>query len=157
MENKIVLEMSTIQTLKKSWVIYSIFHWKTAKVVYVGMCKMNVLFALPDFQGLNTDTILENDAFSLKIINISDDKKEALKLHVNAIREHGVPDLNKYGHYKKRRSRIQCVETGEIWNTIQECARVQGIDPGALSRHLRALPGHVTVRGMTYMFVNIDK
>jgi hypothetical protein len=157
MENKIIVEMTTLNNLKNNWLIYSIFQFNKATVTYIGLCKLSTFFNLPDLKKLNIDTIGPDDAFAVKVLHICDNKKEAMRLQINTVREAGIPLLNKYGHYKKRKAMIECIETGERWSTINETARAMCIDPGALSRHLRALPGHVTVHGRTYRFVDVVK
>ena len=51
--------------------------------------------------------------------------------------------------------KVKCNETGDIYETLTEAAKTMGVGKSNLSKHLRRMPGHKSVGGHTYSFVEI--
>lgn len=140
----LVFNFSEIQ---KQWVIYILFCQQTASVVFVGHCKLTQLFGFPDARQMlgNLD-----GNYILRVIESDDARTGAFKKYEDAIRAYGFIKQLAHARLKKHGNFIECVNTGERWSTLTEAANAHGIGAGNLSKHLRGLPGHVTVKGKTY-------
>ncbi len=68
--------------------------------------------------------------------NLTQDHKEKLK------------QSNQY-----RSTQVRCISTGQIFQSISECARQLNIDKAQLQRHLNNKPHHNTIKGLIFKFV----
>lgn len=143
--------MTTMDDLKNNWGVYLIFNPSEGKVVYIGYCKLTKLFAIPDARAnfAVTSTLGKDTAIVLQILDICLEKGEAIRKHRERIVEYGKPEANIMAEALSN-GKILCIDTGEQWATITEAAEAHGVDAGALSRHLRNVPGHITVGGKVY-------
>ena len=65
-----------------------------------------------------------------------------------------LPKFNNYLYTNKSRAKIRCIETGQIFNTGQEVAKIFGTSPSNLSNHLHGKPGFKSVKGFRFEFYN---
>lgn len=67
---------------------------------------------------------------------------------------YGTPPLNRAGLSimigSGKNTRVQCNETGEIFNTISEASAALGMAASAISNNINAKPGCRTVKGKTF-------
>lgn len=134
--------------IEKTWVVYILYNAVTAAPVFVGHCKLNQLFALPDARRDMGAGMPE--AVILRVTDECADVAAAARAHRVRVQETGIAvDLARY-RMKRVTSLIECVETGEKWPTIVDAARAHGLGAGNLSNHLRGAPGFNTVKGKTY-------
>lgn len=151
-----MINISTvIETTKieKTWVVYIIFCQETAKVVFVGCCKLTQLFGLPDARQFVTDLPAN---IIIRVTDQFDNKAAALQQHAVRVRETGLVNELAIQRFKAKGGAIECVTTGETWRTIAECAAAHGLAPGNLSNHLRGVSSFKTVKGKIYRRVPFD-
>lgn len=91
----------------------------------------------------------KNQQFSFHIYAIYKDQRQAINGMGEFFKLYGMPELNKTVTYN-RRTKVQCVETGVIYNSQYECAKLEGLNQAQLSQHLRRNPGYKTIKGHTY-------
>lgn len=51
------------------------------------------------------------------------------------------------------KKKVKCIETGEVFESVNAVCTACGISTGVMYPHLRGLPGHRTVRGRTYVYM----
>jgi len=124
------------------------------KVQYVGVTPLSMLFTLHDAQcnSLWPDKFgAPLTTLELKVIALTASEKEAYLEQRRLIALHN-PECNKKGFYADpRQQQVQCIETGEIWETAADACRAHGLSTSALSNHLNRKPGHRTIKGRTYV------
>lgn len=123
--------------------------------IYVGVCQICDVMAAPDaransewleIMGAPTRPILRTT-----IVFISDgpldaqDKRRALRHQLKPICNIKGVDASRY-----KRQKIECVNTGERYDTATEAARATGVSASNLSNHLNGKPSFKTVKGLTF-------
>ena len=148
MTRKIQL-ITKLTELKKLYVIYELRDIHTAAIVYVGCAPLIQLMSLPDvWRNPRFD---EDKYYILDVTDYCENKIAAKNLHAQRIREKASwPEYNRYSYEHK--GMIICEQTGEVFETIADAARVHAIDPGALSNHLNRKPGFKSVKKRTYSY-----
>lgn len=141
--------VGTLTDLRRAWVVYSIHDAATAAPLVVGIApSRRPLFDAPT--GVDSDRPV-----IFRIMETLPDRAAAVRrqgAHAAAL---GVALVMATAAGGKARS-VRCVETGQVWATAAACADDQGIDPAALSRHLRGAAGHNSVRGRRYVRIVVD-
>lgn len=135
----------------KSWVVYSIHDAVTAKVKFVGHCKLTQLFSIPDARA--NLTVDDDEPIIIRALDMCKNKVEAIRAHSKRAKELGVTKQLATARMK-RSGIIECIDTGERFNTIGEVCDAHGATPSAMSHHLRGTPGHVTVKNKVYRRIN---
>ncbi len=150
--------MTNIHQLKNGYVVYQIHEANTLAVEFVGVEKLSKVFQLSDLYSNNVLKKYMNadQSFGVQIVAICDNKGQALKEQSAFIRQAGWPAANKYAQASAH-GMIVCNETGDEFRTIAELCSTRGLDPAAVSRHLRNVPGHPRVKGKTYTRKNFTK
>lgn len=123
-------------------------------IVYIGTCKLVDVFMFPDARRNSEWLRLINAKSNLRIvITHIGDKNDCYNQHVNSV-SHYRPHCNMRGHIASHTQKIRCIETGEIFNTQTEIVKTHNVSTSAVSNHLAKRPGHNTVKGKTYEFIN---
>lgn len=119
---------------------------------YIGVCKLIELFQCPDARQ-NSEWIRrfgDNEAVVIKLQMTSTDEILCNNARFRQVQEL-KPICNMIGYsYHGAKMKITCIETGETFASISECARVHCLTQSALSNHLNNKPGHKSVKGKTY-------
>ena len=146
---------STANDIRQLWAIYT--HSDINGVVhYVGVTPLSKLFTLEDAtcNSLWTDyfgtpiTTLE-----IKVIALTPNETEAYREQMRQVALHN-PICNKKGFYVDvKRQQVKCIETGEVFSSAAEAARMHGLSNSALVNHLNRKSGHRSVKGRTYIRV----
>lgn len=128
--------------------IYTVSY--NCELLYVGYEKLTKiatlenLFLLPNFKkDLQYVVTIEGPCDNW----IEAENGVALKIRENE----KTPPLNKTMWSIKTQS-VMCRETGKIFLNASECAHLEGISNGNLSRHLKGRPGYKTLKGKTYCY-----
>ena len=124
----------------KQWCVYLIRR-ELDSPFHVGYCMLRDVIKMPDMWMDKPDAMCV-----LHLLGTFETKPEALSLYVKKCIELGF----KYHMHLARRGCIKNDTNGTVYKTAQDCCKAENINPGALSRHLRRLAGHKTIRGMTY-------
>lgn len=133
---------ATPNELKKAWCVYTVHDAQTARVLHAGYGMLRSLFMLPVNVG-------PDEPFLLNVNDLYTSKDEAKRGYIAFINAHGVPKGGLVLR-KVRNAAIECVETGETWNSAKECVKACGLSQSALSNHLNGKPGYKQVKGLTY-------
>jgi hypothetical protein len=140
--------ITTSQDLMKTWGVYTIYNETCDKLLYIGIEKMTQIFTISQARGNPFfSQVIGNHPFVLLITDIMPNKIAAMNKYGEHIRRLGMPDMIRNHSLHKG---VQCINTGDTFRNITECAQAMGIDQGALSRHLRGVAGHNTIKGNMY-------
>ena len=127
-------------------------------LIHVGIVPFKQLTAFNDvpFKDMPSDVDYSDTAY-LTIIEVSDDR---LKL-ANAgteyttskkrldLRDRLVDAINSWTG-KSNANEVECIETGEVFQSAQAAATAHDLTYGALLAHLQRRRGYKTVKGRTY-------
>ena len=143
--------LTNVDQLQSNYIVYQIHAENTFIVEFVGMVKMTKFNQMPDFYANNmfAKYTVHKQNFHVQVVDICSSKGEALQSQSRHIRAANWPDANKYARVSAN-GVITCNETGAEFSTITEASSSMGLDAAALSRHLRHVPGHLTVKGFTF-------
>lgn len=123
------------------------------KPFYAGACRLCDVFASPDAQknsawkeymNANPDAI-----YRIRVMNIEQTERFAAS-NILTLRKAFNPYCNAHGIFENRNSRVQCIETGIIYNSSAEACRALDLSSSALSNHLAGRTGFKTVKGYTF-------
>jgi hypothetical protein len=67
----------------------------------------------------------------------------------------GTPPLNLTSRWNRYQN-VRHIETGHIYRNATEACKALGIPQPRLSLHLAKRPGHKTIKGMTFEYVNYN-
>ncbi len=138
----------TFNELRNKWVVYELRCKNTGIVDYIGYNQLHRLFSFGDV--LSNPLVDDKHPYICTVTDIVDSKNEAVQMRSFRCMSNGeVPRAMKYRSLASR-SPFICHETGETFQTIQECVYRHGVGYGALCNHLNRKPGFKTVKGRTY-------
>ena len=133
---------ATPNEIKKAWCVYTIHDAMTAKIKYAGYGMLRDIFKMRIDAALDEPVILRvNDLYNSKI--------GARCGYIAYINAHGVPEGGLIMR-KARNAAIECIETGETWNSAKACVKSCNISQSALSNHLNGHPSYKSVKNLTY-------
>lgn len=148
--------INLIIAAKDAYDMYAVYVHRDATdktIHFVGCCTLDKLFTSPDARSNKQWLQMYGNsgaAYELEVITLSNNMKEAYSEQRRLIQIYD-PICNRRGFWlDTRHMRVQCVETGEIFDTATECAAAHSITASALSNHLRQKRGFNTVGGRTY-------
>lgn len=149
MESYTITLLTTYKELNENYVIYNLRDAQTAALIYVGTCKQSQVMTIPDARSnpLFASTFKENTKFILNVTHVLPDRASAMECYAAQIKFWGMPEMIRAHSLAKG---VQCLNTGEIFASIKDAAQAHGLDQAALSRHLRGIAGHRTVKGKMY-------
>lgn len=132
-----------LNEISKQWAVYTLQDTVTFEIVHVGHIRLSQLFTYADARDnprVNFERFYITDVFE-----ITDNAGLALRSALAKIRELNLPVLP-----KPRAATIQCVTTGEIFQSSVEVVKAHGVTQSALSNHLNNKPGFNSVKGKVY-------
>lgn len=144
--------ITTANDIRQLYAVYT--HSDGEGVVkYVGVTPLSELFTLKDalcnslwspMFGKHMQTL------EINVVGLTASEHEAYNEQRRLIAQHNA-EFNKRGFYvDPKKQAVVCVETGERFATITECARAHNLSYPALHGHLARKPGFKTVKGKTY-------
>jgi hypothetical protein len=124
---------------------------------YAGVCRLSEVFSSPD-ASMNSEWKKyfdehPNAEYRLRVMNYEESENAAIT-HILPIRRMFNPHCNAIGVYDGRNARVECLETGIIYNSASEACRTLNLSQSALSNHLNGRVGYKKVRGMTFRKVS---
>ncbi len=138
-----------LRDMPDNFVTYSL---STNIIQYIGVCKFGDLMYTPDARS-NTlyHACFPIDAVAtLEILHINNHRPNCVNEALRLISKY-QPTMNVYGRvHNENTAPIICRETGEVFNAMEDAARVHKINVGALCQHLKNAPGYKTIKGRTY-------
>jgi len=142
---------STMCEISAAWAVYMLYDSATAHVKYVGCCRLTELFNVPDARAnvLFDEVFGPDKSLILRMINMHDDKNKAMSAQRKLIHEYSVPEMNQVSSLT-RHAKIECINTGEVFDNAAHVCRAHGLPQPALSNHLNNKSGYNTVKGRTY-------
>lgn len=124
------------------------------ETIFIGSCPLHDVFKFFDARNNSdwTQIYRNGGQVMVRIIAIADDPTEARRYAMKHARSFNpMPRCNLYGHNLAARGRpVECIETGEQFPNQKVAADIKGIDPGALSRHLKGKLKQV--KGLTFRY-----
>lgn len=132
----------------KTWVIY--YHNVDGVTVYIGMCKYVDIFTCPDVRN-NAEWYKMTSGKIVTVIPIEQFEDHGLcKVAWSKLVHTFRPRGNIFSQFKRRMSRVRCIETNVEYDTASEAARMNGLSQSALSNHLNGRPGYDSIHGLTF-------
>lgn len=121
-------------------------------LLHIGVARMTELTTLAGV-ALPPDTTCY-----LTVLHVAHDPLIAANHATAAADQKGRTDLKNaiagwVVNFRSPRRRVQCVETGQMFNTAQAACDAFGIMPSNMSNHLRGSAGFKTVKGKTFRWV----
>lgn len=119
------------------------------EVVFIGYDKLVNIISLtvpaahPDFKQGHDYTVQIHQPAYVNSIDAAN--------HASSLITGETPPLNR-GSYARFNRVIVCEQTGQSFETQEEAARVCNISQPQLSKHLRRLPGHKSVKGLSFIY-----
>jgi hypothetical protein len=114
--------------------------------VYCGRCKLSNVYETPDARKI---AAFDREAsYSLSVVRVYQNKTEMLSDH-SFYKTLAIYPLNRIAHQKEY-TVILCEQTRQIFRTVNECARHQGIYASTLCNHLNNRAGFKTINNCTY-------
>lgn len=92
------------------------------------------------------------DTVNISLISFYDSSNEANLERMKLWRSMGSPEM----FFRKKTLSVKCIETGEVFKTQYEAAKAHRINQSNLSKVLQNKPGHRTVQGKRYIYVEDD-
>lgn len=123
--------------------------------VWIGHCKYNEFLLSPDARRNSEWTKHVRNAMSVtvKVLSVHATAVEASNAAFALVRVQR-PHCNVHGHQPSRVAPVECLDTGEIFETASAAALFYGMSQSAMSNHLRGRIGYKTVHGKTFRRVS---
>jgi hypothetical protein len=141
-----------LNELKNQHAVYRLMDCGTMEVLFIGYCQLTRLFQLTD--ASRNPQFNHNVEYLCEVLEIHPDRVQAHNSTSALLRKNGpLPKFNRPD--PRGRGTIVCDQTAETFTSVQEAARVHGIDPGALSKHLNRHAGFKSVKKRTYFYLTM--
>lgn len=141
---------SKLRDLPNLYVVYSL---STNGVMhYIGVCKMSDLFYTPDAREntLYGACFPEDCVVTIELL-YTDNNASLCHFQASNLASEYKPIMNISGFvHTQNTAPITCIDTGEIFQTIEEVVRMHSVNGGALCQHLHNNPRYKTVKGKKY-------
>jgi len=131
---------------------YALYNLVTpsGELIHIGIAPFNQLTAIPDVP------IHVRDMYGvayLSVIMVDEDREKlanvALKTDVPELHERIVKQVKAWS-IRTSKQAVECIETGETWDSAKACAEAHNLTYGALLQHLAGVKSFDTVKGKTY-------
>lgn len=138
---------------RDDWCVYQIYSEDGSETLFTWFCRFVQIFELRELFA-NVDFEIEG-TYRLSVLSLHIDRNEAYAAFSNLLFKEGMPHLNRTVMLN-RRTWVKCNETGEIFKSAYECAKMHMIPESQLSKHLRNVTSHRSVRGRTYTKIRVS-
>lgn len=135
-----------VKLISRGFATFTIRDATTAKVIYIGMSRTSHILALTDAKAAG---LTEDRNVIVTINNLYNTEREANNARAAMIQSDGMPELNR-NTVLSRHSPIECITTGETFDSAASAALAHNINPAALSQHLNNRTGYNSVKGKIY-------
>lgn len=141
-----------LKQITSGWYTYQIQTDK--EVVYIGfghlaeIYSMQQVACLPGFDKDAEYTVIIHQRCELRFEAVN-----AVNALINDICKGQMPRLNREMFTTKHKG-IRCVETGVVYPSAYKACQLLHIQPPRLSNHLKGRPGHKSIHGLTFEYVN---
>lgn len=142
---------ATMNEIDQLWSVYTM---TADEIEFVGHCKLVDVLKTPDVRGI--PQFERGKQYQIEVTSVHNNAAEARIAASKLTTQLNRPKLNQ-SMALTRHCPIQCVETGQQWDSATDCVKQQGIKGSALSNHLNNKPGHRTIRGLTYRRVPLNR
>ena len=147
----------TLESHRKAWCMYE--HHVPSRPgeppmhIYTGACLLRDVFAAPDAKR-NTEWIkLVNPELTPVMLVITAIGTISEMLNARAIATRDKPThCNRYGRDLSTTNRVLKCSNGQTYHSQQHAADELGLNQSQLSKHLRRLPGHKSIKGYTFSY-----
>lgn len=140
---------------REKYFVYGVYDnvGKVKFIWYDRLCDIITLKSLKKTDYFNPNIIYE--IYLIKYFDNKIDAENALSKIIDESELEGkTPPYNlKFRNYSNR-YRILCIETGFIYNSALETARIMGLSTSALSAHLNRQTGYKTIKGFRFIYTN---
>ncbi len=139
-----------LSNLKTAYVTYQLRN-HNGLVQYVGTCRLSRIMQLPDaIRHPDFATMFDTSKpISIEGIFISNSRTDCHAKRIELIKSLNLKPVG--GELKGQHNvPITCVETGEVFHTLQDVVKAHGCTLAALCNHLQHKPMYNTVKGKTY-------
>jgi len=133
------------------WVVYSL-HDDTGAMQFMGICQWRSLMSVPDARKhpMFAEVFGEAEDVWMKIHKTLNSKPECQIWMNRYMRDKPRPFMMQYRSAMRGKVAVRCIETGEHFESITDCATAHGLSSSALSNHLSGNPSYKSVGGRTY-------
>jgi hypothetical protein len=139
---------------RNAWCVYTCSD-ANGIVQYAGVCQLRDVLTLEDAHCNSkfADVFGHPTApMTLECVFMTLSESEARNEHRRVVGIH-KPFCNYKGYYRALVYQyVKCNETGEVFQNARQAAIAKNVDPGALHRHLKGVPGHLQVKGYTFSY-----
>lgn len=140
---------------RNEWVFFTITD-ATGAVVKVGIVPFIDLMQADGFEHAD-----DNDAY-LNVLDSDEDRMKLLNRAQAVVINRGWRKMeyrlhevfqawNRKTHARSKA--VKCNETGQRWDSVNQCVKDTGVAYTQLHNHLKGQVGHRTVKGLTYKYV----
>lgn len=138
----------------KAWYAYTLKQSGTSDILYVGEDRMTDII---NFRSVLKHPDFNFDAsYDIEFISSACEKQSEAKNIASAYNNNmnggRLTPLNTIDHARTSNA-IICHNTGQIFQTQLEAARVLDINQSQLSKHLQRAPGYRHIKGMTFEYI----
>ena len=137
--------------MQTAFCVYS--HVIDGVVVYLGLCPIKEVYNAPDARN-NTEWIKMTNGdkpVTITVLHAAENANDCINYRYRIFKEQGTPICNAKGQfYSSILTNVRCIETGEMFESQSQCARILGLNKSQLCNHLNRLPGFKTVKGRTF-------
>jgi hypothetical protein len=144
---------TTAASLQQLYAVYMHLHCGVPQ--YIGVTPLHEVFTLQDARCNSMwGDIFARDRTSvleIRVLATTTIEREAYDEQRRLVLQHR-PVCNIKGRWiDPKRQRVECVQTGEIFDNASDAAKAHNVAYSQLSNHLNSKPGHRTVKGRTYV------
>ena len=129
--------------IRKQWAAYTLYDHDLKEYVHVGEIRLSQLATLND--TFNNPRVIQDRLYQVDVFDISENPAWCARAAAIKRRELNLPVLP-----RPRASVVECVTTGERFNSATAAAIAHGISASNLSNHLNNKPGFSHVGGKVY-------
>lgn len=130
------------------WCVYS--HVVDNQLIWIGLCRYSDLLSAPDVRkNIEWQKRVKGKNVMLTLFAEYDDLQQAQHDWSRAVSDNR-PICNFVNSTSNKHQKIMCIETGVVYQSQTEVARIHGVTNGAISNHLNGHGTQKTVKGLTF-------
>lgn len=153
MEN-VIFKVKFNQGPQTSWVVYSV-HSQAGDMYFMGVCNISSVMNIPDARKHPRFASFFQDVeeLTVKIHQTFRTKPDANMWRVWYLSNtHPRPIMMRYLSSYRGKVAVKCLDTGEVFESLKECASAHGINASNLCKHINGDNYHQTVGGRRYEY-----
>jgi len=133
------------------WAVYSL-HDTDGVVQFLGVTQFKSLMSIPDARKhpMFLKIFGASEEITGQVQQVAQTKQECIVWVNRYLEQNPRPFMMQYRTSRSGRVAVKCLETGEAFESITECADAHGLSQSALSNHLNGNSSYLTVGGRTY-------